>query len=82
VETVKETHSFLDVFSGGCFYNVKLDDTDGADGENFDEFADLKEGDLCPFCNETLFDVMVDRESHSGLQQLNAMPNIVKNNSS
>jgi hypothetical protein len=27
---------------GGCFYIVKFDDADGADGEIFDEFADLK----------------------------------------
>jgi hypothetical protein len=79
VEMKKGTKMFI---SGGCFYNVKLDDADDGDGDLFDEFADLKEGDACPFCNEMLFDVLVDRESHIGLQQLNAMPNIVKNNSS
>jgi hypothetical protein len=79
VEVKKGTRMFI---SGGCFYNVKLDDADDGDGDLFDEFAELKEGDPCPFCNETLFDVLVDRESHIGLQQLNAMPNIVKNNSS
>jgi hypothetical protein len=82
VEMKKGTRMFI---SGGCFYNVKLDDADdgdGADDDVFSQFADLKEGDACPFCNETLFDVFVNRESHIGLQQLNAMPNIVKNNSS
>jgi hypothetical protein len=83
VKMKKGTRMFI---SGGCFYNVKLDDADDGDGDGaddvFSQFADLKEGDLCPFCNEMLFDVLVDRESHIGLQQLNAMPNIVKNNSS
>jgi hypothetical protein len=79
VEMKKGTKMFI---SGGCFYNVKLDDALDGDGDLFDEFADLKEGDACPFCSEMLFDVLVDRESHIGLQQLNAMPNIVKNNSS
>jgi hypothetical protein len=79
----KGTRMFI---SGGCFYNVKLDDADDGDGDGaddvFSQFADLKEGDACPFCKETLFDVLVDRQQHIGLQQLNAMPNIVKNNSS
>jgi hypothetical protein len=83
VEMKKGTRMFV---SGGCFYNVKLDDADDGDGDGaddvFSQFADLKEGDACPFCNEMLFDVLVNRESHIGLQQLNAMPNIVKNNSS
>jgi hypothetical protein len=83
VKMKKGTRMFI---SGGCFYNVKLDAADDGDGDGaddvFSQFADLKEGDACPFCNEMLFDVLIDRESHIGLQQLNAMPNIVKNNSS
>jgi hypothetical protein len=81
VEMKKGTRMFV---SGGCFYNVKLDDAldgDGAD-DVFSQFADLKEGDLCPFCNEMLFDVFVDRQQHIGLHELNAMPNVLKNNSS
>jgi hypothetical protein len=65
---------------------VKLDDALDGDGDGaddvFSQLADLKEGDPCPFCKETLFDVLVDRQQHIGLQQLNAMPHIVKNNSS
>ncbi len=70
--------------SGGCFYNVKFDDLDDADdgADVFSQFADLKEGDDCPFCKEKLFDVLVSRDSAIGLYQLNAMPNIVKRNSS
>jgi hypothetical protein len=84
VEMKKGTRMFV---SGGCFYNVKLDDApdgdgDGADDNIFSQFADLKEGDACPFCKEELFDVLVNRQQHIGLHQLNAMPNIVKNNSS
>jgi hypothetical protein len=62
---------------------VKLDDADDDADENvFSQFADLKEGDACPICSETLFDVIVPRASAVGLWELNAMPNIVKNNSS
>ncbi len=80
VEMKKGTRMFI---SGGCFYNVKLD----ADGEpdddfGFNQFSDLKEGDDCPFCSEKLFEVLVDRKTHIGLHELNAMPNVVKNNSS
>jgi hypothetical protein len=76
----KGTRMFV---SGGCFYNVKLDDADDDADENvFSQFADLKEGDACPICSETLFDVIVPRASAVGLWELNAMPNIVKNNSS
>ncbi len=64
--------------SGGCFYNVKLDeDGDGAN-DIFSQFADLTEGDACPFCKEELFDVFVDRQQHIGLHELNVMPNVVK----
>jgi hypothetical protein len=79
VEMKKGTRMFI---SGGCFYNVKLDDADDADGDILSEFRHLQAGDACPFCKETLFDVLVDRETHIGLQNLNAMPNVVKNNSS
>jgi hypothetical protein len=79
VEMKKGTRMFI---SGGCFYNVKLDDADDADDNIFNQFSDLKAGDACPFCNEELFDVLVDRQAHIGLHELNAMPNVVKNNSS
>jgi hypothetical protein len=80
VKMKKGTRMFI---SGGCFYNVKLDeDADDADDNVFSQFADLTEGDACPFCKQELFDVFVDRAQHIGLHQLNAMPNIVKNNSS
>jgi hypothetical protein len=83
VKMKKGTRMFI---SGGCFYNVKLDAADDGDGDGaddvFSQFADLKEGDPCPFCKEELFDVFVDRQQHIGLHELNAMPNIVKNNSS
>jgi hypothetical protein len=80
VRMKKGTRMFI---SGGCFYNVKLDeDADDADDNIFSQFADLTEGDACPFCKEELFDVFVDRQQHIGLHQLNAMPNVVKNNSS
>jgi hypothetical protein len=79
VEMKKGTRMFI---SGGCFYNVKLDDADDADEHIFNQFSDLKAGDACPFCNEELFDVLVDRQGHIGLHELNAMPNVVKNNSS
>ncbi len=79
VEMKKGTRMFI---SGGCFYNVKLDDADDADDNIFNQFSDLKAGDACPFCNAELFDVLVDRQAHIGLHELNAMPNVVKNNSS
>jgi hypothetical protein len=79
VELKKGTRMFI---SGGCFYNVKFDAAEDLSDEVFSQFADLKEGDACPFCNETLFDVLVDRKTHIGLYELNAMPNVVKNNSS
>jgi hypothetical protein len=80
VKMKKGTRMFI---SGGCFYNVKLDeDAADADDNIFSQFADLTEGDACPFCNERLFDVLVDRSQHIGLHELNAMPNVVKNNSS
>jgi hypothetical protein len=79
VELKKGTRMFV---SGGCFYNVKFDAAEDLSDEVFSQFADLKEGDPCPFCKETLFDVLVDRKTHIGLYELNAMPNIVKNNSS
>jgi hypothetical protein len=70
--------------SGGCFYNVKLDDVvdENESSDVFSQFAELKEGDPCPMCNEELFNVIVSRNSAVGLYQLNTMPNIVKNNSS
>jgi hypothetical protein len=79
VELKKGTRMFV---SGGCFYGVKLDEADEADETVFSQFADLKQGDACPFCSEELFDVLVDRKTHIGLYELNAMPNIVKTNSS
>jgi hypothetical protein len=79
VELKRGTRMFV---SGGCFYNVKLDDADDPEGDIFTQFAELAEGDPCPFCKEPLFDVYVNREAHIGLYQLNAMPSIVKNNSS
>jgi hypothetical protein len=80
VKMKKGTRMFI---SGGCFYNVKLDEADDeADDNIFSQFADLTEGDACPFCKEELFDVFVDRQQHIGLHELNTMPNIVKNNSS
>ncbi len=80
VEMKKGTRMFI---SGGCFYNVKLDDdADEADEGIFRQFSELKAGDPCPFCKEELFDVFVNRSQHIGLYELNAMPNIVKNNSS
>jgi hypothetical protein len=80
VEMKKGTRMFI---SGGCFYNVKLDDdADEADEGIFRQFSELKAGDSCPFCKEELFDVFVNRSQHIGLYELNAMPNIVKNNSS
>jgi hypothetical protein len=82
VEMKKGTRMFV---SGGCFYNVKLDNADdldeGAD-DVFSQFAELQEGDCCPFCKEALFDVVVNRNQHIGLYELAAMPKIVKNNSS
>jgi hypothetical protein len=79
VEMKKGTRMFI---SGGCFYNVKLeDDVDDADNV-FSQYADLKVGDACPICKEELFDVLVNRQQHIGLHELNAMPNVVKNNSS
>jgi hypothetical protein len=77
----KGTRMFV---SGGCFYNVKFDDLDDADDESdvFKQFDNLQEGDCCPFCNEQLFDVFVSRDSAIGLYELNAMPGIVKSNSS
>ena len=79
VRLKKGTRMFV---SGGCFYNVKLDDADDADDGVFGQFADLAEGDACPFCNQELFELVVDRQQHIGLHELNAMPNVVKNNSS
>jgi hypothetical protein len=79
VKMKKGTRMFV---SGGCFYNVKLDDDDAADENVFSQFAELTEGDACPFCKQELFDVFVDRAQHIGLHELNAMPNVVKNNSS
>ncbi len=80
VKMKKGTRMFI---SGGCFYNVKLDDADDAAGDNvFSQFADLTEGDACPFCDQELFNVLVDRAQHIGLHELNAMRNVVKNNSS
>jgi hypothetical protein len=80
VELKKRTRMFI---SGGCFYNVKLDDdADDADDGIFSQFAELKAGDPCPFCKEELFEVRVDRSQHIGLYALNSMPNVVKNNSS
>jgi hypothetical protein len=68
--------------SGGCFYNVKLDETDETDENIFNQFAELTEGDACPLCNQELFQLVVTREQHIGLHELNAMPAVVKNNSS
>jgi hypothetical protein len=80
VEMKKGTRMFI---AGGCFYNVKLDtDDQEADSDIFNQFSNLKPGDTCPFCNEELFDVFVSRDSAIGLYELNAMPNIVKSNSS
>jgi hypothetical protein len=81
VKMKKGTRMFV---SGGCFYNVKLDDDDAADADDniFSKFADLTEGDACPFCKQELFDVLVNREQHIGLHELNAMPGVVKTNSS
>jgi hypothetical protein len=79
VEMKKGTRMFI---SGGCFYNVKLDHADDEDDNVFSQFEELEAGDACPFCNERLFDVLVDRSQHIGLHELNAMPNVVKNNSS
>jgi hypothetical protein len=79
VKMKKGTRMFV---SGGCFYNVKLDDDDAADDNIFSQFAELTEGDACPFCGDELFDVLVNRQQHIGLHELGAMPNIVKNNSS
>ncbi len=80
VKMKKGTRMFI---SGGCFYNVKLDDADDAADDNvFSQFADLTEGDACPFCKEELFDVLVNRQQHIGLHELNSMPNVVKGNSS
>jgi plasmid rolling circle replication initiator protein Rep len=80
VKMKKGTRMFV---SGGCFYNVKLDDDDAADDNVFSQFAELTEGDACPFCKQELFDVLVDRGQHIGLHKLNAMPATVpKTNSS
>jgi hypothetical protein len=79
VKMKKGTRMFI---SGGCFYNVKLDDDDAADDDVFGQFAELQPGDACPFCGDELFDVIVNREQHIGLHELNAMPNVVKSNSS
>ncbi len=79
VKMKKGTRMFV---SGGCFYNVKLDDDDAADDNIFSQFAELTEGDACPFCGDELFDVFVNRQQHIGLHDLGAMPNIVKHNSS
>jgi hypothetical protein len=78
----KGTRMFI---SGGCFYNVKFDELDDPDADAadvFNQFEHLQEGDNCPFCNEQLFDVFVSRDSAIGLYELNAMPSIVKSNSS
>ena len=79
VEMKKGTRMFI---SGGCFYNVKLDEADDDEKGILSEFQHLEAGDPCPFCKETLFDVLVDRGQHIELQNLNAMSNLVKNNSS
>ena len=80
VEMKRGTRMFV---SGGCFYNVKLDDADEPEESDiFNQFSQLREGDNCPFCNEQLFDVFVDRGAAIGLYELNAMPGIVKRNSS
>jgi hypothetical protein len=79
VKMKKGTRMFV---SGGCFYNVKLDDDDAADDNVFAQYAELTEGDACPFCKQELFDVLVNREQHIGLHELNAMPGVVKTNSS
>jgi hypothetical protein len=79
VRMKKGTRMFV---SGGCFYNVKLDDDDAADDNVFSQFAELTEGDACPLCGDELFDVLVNRQQHIGLHELGSMPNIVKNNSS
>jgi hypothetical protein len=80
VEMKKGTRMFI---SGGCFYNVKLDDDDADDANNvFSQYADLKVGDACPICQQELFDVLVDRKTHIGLHESSAMPNFLKNNSS
>jgi hypothetical protein len=79
VKMKKGTRLFI---SGGCFYNVKPEHADDADDSVFSQFEELEAGDACPFCNERLFDVLVDRQQHIGLHELNAMPNVVKNNSS
>jgi hypothetical protein len=79
VEMKRGTRMFI---SGGCFYNVKLDD-DADDADNvFGQYAGLKVGDACPICKEELFDVLVDRKTHIGLHESSAMPNFLKNNSS
>lgn len=75
----KGTRMFV---SGGCFYNVKLDDADDNDDGVFNQFSHLREGDDCPFCNEKLFEIFTPRESAIGLYELNTMPNVVKKNSS
>ncbi len=80
VEMKKGTRMFI---SGGCFFNVKLDDdADDLDEGIFSQFAELKAGDPCPFCKEELFEVRVDRSQHIGLYELNTMPNVFKSNSS
>ncbi len=80
IELKKGTRMFI---SGGCFYNVKLDDdADDADEGIFSQFAELKAGDPCPFCKEELFELRVDRSQHIGLYELNTMPKVVSNNSS
>ncbi len=81
IELKKRTRMFV---SGGCFYNVNLDDDEPDEGADdaFSQFAELQEGDCCPFCKESLFNVVVDRHQHIGLHELGAMPKIVSNNSS
>jgi hypothetical protein len=80
IKMKKGTRMFV---SGGCFYNVKLDESDDAADDNvFAQYAELTEGDACPFCKQELFDVLVNREQHIGLHELNAMPTVVKTNSS
>jgi hypothetical protein len=79
IEIKKGTRMFV---SGGCFYNVKPDEADETDEGIFSQFSELKAGDPCPFCEEELFDVFVDRSQHIGLYQLNSMPKIVSTNSS